>query len=84
MQDEDKLARYQVNAFMEEMLLRFNLDEDEVHQIIDEMRWLHKRRKKYEYYGDWIAKSIITILVTSFFAALGWGFIHFIQFINGK
>ena len=75
----DEIAKQQVNAFILELQNKFGIGEDELFKIVNEVRWLHQRRQRFERYGEWMAKSIITVLVSAFFAGAAWALVHFIE-----
>jgi len=78
--DEETYA--QVTCFLRELERRTNLTPEQMSEVLQEILWLHRRRKRYERWGDWFARSVISMLVAAFFAGIGWGFVQLIQSIS--
>jgi len=72
-------SREQVDAFFQEFERRTGLRQGQINDIAREIIWLHERRKRYERWGDWFARSVITMLVGAFFTGAAWATFKFIE-----
>jgi len=75
----DEETRAQVTCFLHELERRTSLTPEQMSEVLQEILWLHRRRKRYERWGDWFARSVISMLVGSFFVGLGWAIVHLIK-----
>ena len=72
-------AHAQVEAFINILSTRYGMSEQDMDGVIRQLVALNKRANRYKSYGEYSAKASITIVVASFFGAIGWGLVHFIQ-----
>jgi hypothetical protein len=83
MNDGLEQVNSQIEYFMTQLERRTGLRPDQINDAIREIIWLHERRKRYERWGDWFARSVISVFVTAFFAGAAWSLVHFVKFIAG-
>jgi hypothetical protein len=80
MNDENR-AEEQVDAFLRLLCDRYGLTEATVHDLIQQLLRLQRRTERMERYGEWTAKTIITVLVGAFAAGVSWAIMHFVTSI---
>lgn len=78
----DENAKNQVDAFLKELHTRYGVSEGDVSGLLRQLARLQKRTAFAQRMGEWTAKTIIVVLVGSFFSGVAWAFVHFIEIVK--